>query len=201
MKNYLKILLVLKCVCINAQNKTESILYKFEDRKQQILGGFNKQDHNKLNISQNHEINFYIYQREKYYLDKEFYNRELIVLEAKKYLGVPYKWGGSSPSAFDCSGLVQWTLKKTHGIVIPRTTDEQYAKWKNTLNNNIKEAKPGDLVYFKTFGNKKVSHVGIYIGDLKFIHSPKSFDVVQISEVKGYWLKNFQAFLSIKQII
>ena len=115
-------------------------------------------------------------------------------------MGVPYKWWGSSPSAFDCSGLVQWTLKKTHGIVIPRTTDEQYAKWKNTL-NNIKEAKPGDLVYFKTFGNKKVSHVGIYIGDLKFIHSPKSFDVVQISEVKGYWLKNFQAFLSIKQII
>ena len=58
-------------------------------------------------------------------------NREKVTNEIIKYLGVPYIWGGSNPNGFDCSGLIQWTIKKTHDILIPRTTRLQSLKWKN----------------------------------------------------------------------
>ena len=61
---------------------------------------------------------------------KEVVNyRDKVTNEVIKYIGVPYLWGGDDPSAFDCSGLVQWTIKKTHNILIPRTTKLQYNKW------------------------------------------------------------------------
>lgn len=89
-----------------------------------------------------------------------------IVQEAEKYLGTKYVYGGSSPSGFDCSGLVQYTLKKV-GISVNRSSRDQY---KNGVAVSRSELQAGDLVFFSKGGS--ISHVGIYAGNGKVIHSP-----------------------------
>ena len=105
-----------------------------------------------------------------------------IINTAKKYIGVPYKWGGTTPKGFDCSGYVQYVFNK-HGIELLRTSKEQYTMGYKVSKSNLKA---GDLVFFNTSG-KGVSHVGIYIGDGLFIHSGTTKGVV-IAELFGdYW--------------
>ncbi len=128
-------------------------------------------------------------------------DRVKITNEINKYLGVPYLWGGENPNAFDCSGLIQWTLKKSIGISIPRTTNKQFLLWKNLIDNKIENAKQGDLLYFKTFGSNPVSHVGVFIGNNTFIHSPKTNDFVKKSTISGYWKDKFVGFLNIDLLI
>jgi hypothetical protein len=107
-----------------------------------------------------------------------------IITTAKKYIGVPYKWGGTTPKGFDCSGYVQYVFNK-HDIELPRTSREQYNFGTKVSKSNLQ---PGDLVFFNTSG-KGVSHVGIYIGDGQFIHSGTTKGVV-IAELFGaYWSK------------
>tara|TARA_Y100000996_G_scaffold387291_1_gene345953 strand:- start:862 stop:1524 length:663 start_codon:yes stop_codon:yes gene_type:complete len=127
--------------------------------------------------------------------------RDKVTNEAMKYIGVPYLWGGDSPSAFDCSGLVQWTIKKTHNILIPRTTNLQYNKWSRYFKIDLFQIKPGDIIYFKTYSSNPVSHVGIYIGDNSFIHSPNQNENVMISKIQGYWKNTFVGFLPIEIVI
>ena len=127
--------------------------------------------------------------------------RDKVTNEAMKYIGVPYLWGGDSPSAFDCSGLVQWTIKKTHNILIPRTTNLQYNKWSRYFKIDLFQIKPGDIIYFKTYSANPVSHVGIYIGDNSFIHSPNQNENVMISKIQGYWKNTFVGFLPIEIVI
>lgn len=129
-------------------------------------------------------------------------NRDKITAEINKYLGVPYLWGGDNPNAFDCSGLVQWTLKKSLDLSIPRTTNQQYNYWKKLISNQFQNLKEGDLVYFKTFGSNPVSHVGIFIGNNTFIHSPKKNDVVKKASLNsGYWRSKLVGFLNIDLIL
>ena len=128
-------------------------------------------------------------------------DRSKVVTEVNKYRGIKYLWGGSNPNAFDCSGLVQWTIKKTHGKTIPRTTATQYKSWGSQMKKNIRGAAPGDFVYFKTRGNNPVSHVGVYLGDDKFIHAPKSNDVVKVSEIKGYWKDKLVGYVELKTVL
>lgn len=128
-------------------------------------------------------------------------NRVKITNEINKYIGVPYLWGGQDPNAFDCSGLVQWTLKKSIGIDIPRTTNEQFLLWRELISNKIENAKKGDLLYFKTYGSNPVSHVGIYVGDNTFIHSPKTNDYVKKTKISGYWNDKLVGFLNINLVI
>jgi hypothetical protein len=128
-------------------------------------------------------------------------NRDKITSEINKYLGVPYLWGGDNPNAFDCSGLVQWTLKKSLDLTIPRTTNQQYNYWKKLISNQFQNLKEGDLVYFKTFGSNPVSHVGIFIGNNSFVHSPKKNDYVKASLISGYWKSKLVGFLDIDLII
>ena len=106
-----------------------------------------------------------------------------IINTAKKYIGVPYKWGGTTPKGFDCSGYVQYVFN-AHGIELPRTSREQYssAGYKVSKSN----LQPGDLVFFNTNG-KGVSHVGIYIGDGQFIHSGTTKGVVIADLFGAYW--------------
>ena len=91
-----------------------------------------------------------------------------IVETAKKYLGVPYVYGGTSPSGFDCSGLVYYVLK-SHGITVSRSSAAMY-KCGTPIKKS--ELQPGDLVFFQNTYTAGISHVGIYVGNGQFIHSP-----------------------------
>lgn len=104
---------------------------------------------------------------------------DAIVEEAEKYLGVPYVWGGSSPSGFDCSGYVQYVMRAC-GYSINRTASDQLEDGYAVSYSNLQ---PGDLVFFHSTYNTDApaSHVGIYIGDDQFIHAGGSY--VQISSL------------------
>lgn len=125
----------------------------------------------------------------KYRSNESASNKQAIVKVAKKMLGVKYRYGGTSPGrGFDCSGLVQYSHKAA-GISLPRTTGQQYkaAKWIAR-----KYLQAGDLVFFKTTSSRAVSHVGIYLGNNKFIHAPSSGKRVKISSMKEkYWRKRY----------
>ena len=95
---------------------------------------------------------------------------------AFKYLGVPYLWGGTTPSGFDCSGFVQYVYREA-GINISRTTYEQI-----TEGYSVSELQPGDLVFFGSYDAPY--HVGIYIGNGQYIHSPTTGDVVKIASLQ-----------------
>lgn len=108
-----------------------------------------------------------------------------VVTVAKKYIGTPYKYGGMSPKGFDCSGFVGYSYKKT-GKPLPRTAGDMYKKGKKVTKKNLKK---GDLIFFSTY-KKGASHVGIYVGDNKFIHSSsKGVKIDQLSNT--YWKSKY----------
>jgi cell wall-associated NlpC family hydrolase len=95
--------------------------------------------------------------------------REEIVETARTFIGLPYRWGGSSrEKGYDCSGLVV-AVYHLNGISLPRTSREQYRVGKPLSRGEIS---PGDLVFFDINGRKRISHVGIYLGNGKFLHAP-----------------------------
>lgn len=109
-----------------------------------------------------------------------------IIATAKKYIGVPYVWGGSTPGGFDCSGFVQYVFN-AHGISLPRVSKQQYGVGTWVSKSNLKA---GDLVFFDTEGNG-VSHLGIYIGNNQFIHASTSKGVIITSLSNTYWAPRY----------
>jgi cell wall-associated NlpC family hydrolase len=112
-----------------------------------------------------------------------------LVLNAMGFLGVPYLRGGNSvETGFDCSGFVRAIFEQTAGLVLPRRAKEQAAA---TEPIDRKDLKPGDLVFFNTM-KKAFSHVGIYVGEGKFIHAPKPGAEVRVEDMGGsYWARRF----------
>jgi len=112
-----------------------------------------------------------------------------LVVGAMGFLGVPYRRGGSSvETGFDCSGFVKSMFEQTVGLVLPRNAAQQAAA---TQKIDRDELRPGDLVFFNTMRHA-FSHVGIYVGNGKFIHSPKPGAEVRVEDMGGsYWAKRF----------
>jgi hypothetical protein len=109
---------------------------------------------------------------------------------AQQQIGVNYRWGGESPSTgFDCSGLVQWAYAKA-GIHIPRVTDEQFAA-SNGKPVGRDDLLPGDLVFFRD-STGYVHHVGMSLGDDRFVGAPHTGAKVRIDSLKdAYWAKEY----------
>ena len=112
-----------------------------------------------------------------------------LVVGAMGFLGVPYRRGGSTvETGFDCSGCVKSMYEQTIGLVLPRSAAQQAAA---TQTIERTELRPGDLVFFNTM-RRAFSHVGIYVGNGKFIHSPKPGAEVRVEDMGGsYWAKRF----------
>jgi cell wall-associated NlpC family hydrolase len=114
--------------------------------------------------------------------------REL-ALHALSYVGVPYRYGGTSPeTGFDCSGLVHYVYSRGAGMVLPRTTE---ALSEIGAAIGVDELETGDLVFFDTL-RKPYSHVGIYLGDQRFIHAPTTGGYVELVDLRTrYWQSRF----------
>ena len=112
-----------------------------------------------------------------------------LIVNAMAFLGVPYKTGGNTfETGFDCSGFVRAIYHQTAGLVLPRRAEQQAAA---TQTIDKTELKPGDLVFFNTM-RKAFSHVGIYVGNGKFIHSPKPGAEVRVEDMGiTYWARRF----------
>ncbi|MCS6766549.1 MAG: C40 family peptidase [Candidatus Protistobacter heckmanni] len=112
-----------------------------------------------------------------------------LVLSALSMIGVRYRFGGNTPdSGLDCSGFVRYVFNDTLGFLLPRRSAEM-SKVGETISSN--ELKPGDLVFFNTMRHA-FSHVGIYIGDNKFVHAPSRGQEIRIDDMKqAYWSQRY----------
>ena len=106
-----------------------------------------------------------------------------VLTTAMDLRGTPYRYGGSDPSGFDCSGFVQWVFAQ-HGKKLPREVKDQFQAGELI---NRDELRPGDLVFFQTV-TRGASHVGIALGNGQFVHAPSSKGVVRVETLtSGYW--------------
>jgi len=113
-----------------------------------------------------------------------------LVMSAMNFIGVPYRRGGQADDGFDCSGFTRHVFEMSIGLVLPRRAEQQ-AKDGTLAVVKKEELEPGDLVFFNTM-KRAFSHVGIYVGDGKFIHSPRTGAQVRIEDMReSYWSKRF----------
>ncbi|TKC82652.1 NlpC/P60 family protein [Trinickia terrae] len=112
-----------------------------------------------------------------------------VVVGALNMIGVRYRWGGNTPdSGLDCSGFVRYVFQDTLGLALPRRAEEMSRVGEKV---RMSELKPGDLVFFNTM-RRTFSHVGIYIGDNKFVHSPSTGSTIRVDDLDdSYWEKRF----------
>jgi cell wall-associated NlpC family hydrolase len=116
--------------------------------------------------------------------------RERVVQAGLEAIGTPYSWGGDDADGFDCSGLVLYVFREIAGLELPRTARAQRSEGKTV--SAKKELRPGDLVFFATRGRGVTSHVGIYIGQNKFVHAPRRGTKVRVDDMKAaYWSKRY----------
>ena len=113
--------------------------------------------------------------------------QHLVVLEALGQVGRPYRYGGTTPEGFDCSGLVQYVYREA-GVSLPRTTVEQL---ENGRRVKLSELEPGDLLFYR-FSRRPVDHVAIYLGDGQAVHAPANGRAVIVAGIDlPHWKKHF----------
>lgn len=112
-----------------------------------------------------------------------------VIFYSLSMVGINYRWGGNSPqTGFDCSGLVSHVFRQIAGLVLPR---DSYAMARLGRSVDLNELKPGDLVFFNTM-KRPFSHVGIYLGERRFIHAPSRGKSVQIADMtESYWVTRY----------
>jgi len=111
--------------------------------------------------------------------------REELVNTTKRFLGVPYLWGGTTENGFDCSGLTMVSYR-LNGLNLPRVSRSQFKKGSYVAKSKLRK---GDLVFFATEGGKRVTHVGMYIGDGNFIHAPRTGKTVRVASLSNNFFK------------
>ena len=122
-------------------------------------------------------------------LDKKHHPKSDVVTLAKQYLGVPYRYGGSTPTGFDCSGYMLFVFHQ-FGKELPRTADQQATIGSQVDIDNLR---PGNIVFFATTEEPTISHSGLYIGDRMFIHASSTAKKVIISDLDTpYWQNTFR---------
>ncbi|MBI4987774.1 MAG: C40 family peptidase [Rhodocyclales bacterium] len=116
-------------------------------------------------------------------------NAQELVVRALTFVGVNYRRGGESPeTGFDCSGLVRHVFRESLGLILPRTSRD-ISRVGETVQRD--ELQPGDLVFFNTL-RRGFSHVGIYLGEHRFVHAPASGGEVRVEDMRqSYWTKRF----------
>jgi len=107
--------------------------------------------------------------------------RDELVRTARRFIGVPYKWGGENTKGFDCSGLTM-VCYRLNGLNLPRNSRSQFKSGRWIAK---KDLRPGDLVFFATRGGKRVTHVGMFIGGNRFIHAPRTGQKVRIEKLSN----------------
>ncbi|MBV8629239.1 MAG: C40 family peptidase, partial [Paraburkholderia sp.] len=115
--------------------------------------------------------------------------REEISIQAMSLVGIPYRWGGNTPdSGFDCSGLVRYVVARAASVNLPRTTADMSGRGESVEPDEIAA---GDLIFFNTTGRPH-SHVGIYVGKLRFVNAPSTGGTVRLDYLTNpYWAKRF----------
>ncbi len=121
--------------------------------------------------------------------DRYASNAQDLVVRALSFVGVNYRHGGETPeTGFDCSGLVRHVFRESLGLLLPRTSRD-ISRVGDTVQRD--ELQPGDLVFFNTL-RRGFSHVGIYLGEDRFVHAPARGGEVRIEDMrKSYWVKRF----------
>jgi cell wall-associated NlpC family hydrolase len=112
-----------------------------------------------------------------------------VAVHAMGFMGVPYRWGGNeAETGLDCSGFVRAVYQQILGVTLPRTSDRQAAV---TQTIDFKDLAPGDLVFFNTM-KQTFSHVGIYVGEGRFVHAPRTGERIRLEKLAGsYWRDRF----------
>ncbi len=122
-------------------------------------------------------------------LERYTSNAQDLILKGLELVGIKYRRGGTDPDiGLDCSGFVQIVFKDAIGLLLPRTAREQ-SEVGNVIDKN--ELKAGDLVFFNTM-RRAFSHVGIYLGDNRFLHAPRSGAEIRVEDMsQSYWTKRY----------
>jgi cell wall-associated NlpC family hydrolase len=112
-----------------------------------------------------------------------------VLFRAIALVGTPYRYGGNTPdSGFDCSGLVGYVFRDAAGVVLPRTSGEMSELRAREV--GMRDLQAGDLVFFAE--GRRVSHVGIYVGELRFVHAPNTGGTVRLDRLDApYWNSHF----------
>lgn len=113
-----------------------------------------------------------------------------VVVRAMGLIGVPYQWGGNDPrQGFDCSGLVTHVYREAVGMALPRTSQRISERGRRVDRTRLA---PADLVFYNTSRRRSFSHVGIYVGDDRFVHAPSSGSLVRVESMETrYWRQRY----------